>query len=426
MKYFLRISPAGILLGIISNGVVAQELGGHISVSSGESDNAFKSATNFLSERQDTYEAGLAGRYNNQYLSATAEYTGQDKRFAKGSQEDRSFLDGSSSLLLGSLSSPVDLQVKHSQRTLLSAPDDLNITTNQDEREIISVIPRIRKRITDADLLSLSADYSQIEYAKNELNNSTRTLGELSWLHSISRVSDIRFLAQQSDISFDNFEFADYRYSNSAIVYSTSLRKLSYSLMVGYNKSEREIGGDYSGSTYSFNASYKAPLHTFKLISGRSITDSSMGGGNVQSVNQNPNSDGAHRVDQIERTNTELSWSTEFICSKCSADISLHQNSDDYLVLGDEGRQQGGAFTFAYAFTKKSRLSYRISDMKQEFSGSLVGRDYTYQTQSVEYEFKFTDSLGFRAFYEREDRDSDSNQRTYIEEFVGAAVTYSF
>ncbi|PUA27575.1 MAG: hypothetical protein B0W54_13500 [Cellvibrio sp. 79] len=426
MKHFLRTSPAGILLGIISSGVAAQELGGHISISSGESDNAFKSASNFLSERQDTYEAGLAGGYNNQYLSATAEYTGQDKRFAKNSQEDRRFLDGSSSMLLGSLSSPIDLQVKHSQRTLLSAPDDLNVTTNQDEREIVSVIPRIRKRITDADLLSLSADHSQIEYAKNELNNSTRTQGELSWLHTISRVNDIRFLAQQSDISFDNFEFADYRYTNYAVVYSTGLRKLSYSLMVGYNKSEREIGGDYSGSTYSFDASYKAPLHSFKLISGRSITDSSMGGGNVQSVNQNPTSDGAHRVDQIERTNTELSWSTEFICNKCSTDISLYQNSDDYLVLGDEGRQQGAAFTFAYAFTKKSRLSYRISDMKQEFSGSLEGRNYTYQTQAVEYEFKFTESLGFSAFYEREDRDSNSNQRTYIEEFIGASVTYSF
>lgn len=426
MKHFLRTSPTGILLGIISSGVAAQELGGHISISSGESDNAFKSSTNFLSERQDTYEAGLAGAYDNQYLSATAEYTGQDKRFAKGSQEDRRFLDGSSSLLLGSLSSPVDLQVKHSQRTLLSAPDDLNVTTNQDEREIINVIPRIRKRITDADLLSLSADYSQIEYAKNVLNNSTRTQGELSWLRAISKVNDIRFLVQISDISFDNFKFADYRYTNSAVVYSTSLRKLSYSVMVGYNKSEREIGGEYSGSTYSFNASYNAPLHTFKLISGRSITDSSMGGGNAQTVNQNPNNDGAYRVDQIERTNTELSWSTQFICSKCNASISLHQNADDYLILGDEGRQQGGAFTFSYAFTKKSRLSYRINDMKQEFSGSLGGRDYTYQTQVVKYEFKFTESLGFNAFYESEDRDSENNQRTYIEKFIGAAVTYSF
>ena len=356
MKYFLRASPVGVLLGIISSGVAAQNFGGHISVSSGESDNAFKSSTNFLSERQDTYEAGLIGKYNNQYLSATAEYTGQDKRFAKGSQEDRRFLDGASSILVGSLSSPVDLEVSHSQRTLLSAPDDLNITTNQDEREIISVIPRVRKKITDADLISISANYSEIEYARNELNNSTRKMGELSWVHDISRVSDIRFLAQQSDIGFDQFEFADYRYTNSAVVYSTSLRKLSYSLMVGYNKSEREIGGTYGGSTYSFNASYKAPLHAFKLVSGKSITDSSIGGGNVQSVNQNPTNDGAYRVDQIERTNTELSWSTEFICSKCIADISLYQNTDDYLVLGDEGRQRGGAFAFSYAFTKKKPI----------------------------------------------------------------------
>ena len=81
---------------------------------------------------------------------------------------------------------------------------------------------------------------------------------------------------------------------------------------------------------------------------------------------------------------------------------------------------------FRMHLQKKSRLSYRISEMKQEFSGSLGGRNYAYQTQAVEYEFKFTDSLGVRTFYEREDRDSDNNQRTYIEEFIGAAVTYSF
>ncbi|QEY17304.1 hypothetical protein D0C16_15735 [Cellvibrio sp. KY-GH-1] len=426
MKQFLRVKPGALLLSVMSGMASAQQFGGHISASSGESDNAYKSETRLLTERQDTYEVALAGDYTNQFLSGTAEYTGLDRRFAEHSQEDVRTLDGAASLMLGAPTDPVDLQLKHSRHTLLSAPDEINVTTNQDEREIVSVIPRVKKRISAADMVLASADFTQIDFTKNELNNSKRTTAALSWIRRASKVSNINLQAQQSDIKFDNFDSADYRYTNAVVVYSTQLRNLSYSLAVGYNRSERDSGDNYGSPTYAFSTSYKTPLHSFKLMSSKAITDSSMGNGNVRGVNQNPDNDGAFKVDQIERVNTEVSWGTQALCIKCTLSLSLHQNKDDYLLLPDEGRQEGGSASFTYSFTEDIKASYKASDLRQRFVGSLIGRDYDYKTQRLELAIGIVESFSFRVFMELEDRDSDDNDRTYNEEFVGAALSYAF
>lgn len=426
MKHSLRVNSTGFVLGILSGCAFAQGFGGSVSVSSGESDNAFKTEDNLLSERQDTYKLGIKGDYNNQFLSATAEYTGQDQHYAKGSQEDRSFVEGSSALLLGGASSLVDLELKHSRRTLLNAPDDINISTNLDDREILSAIPRFKKKLTAADLLTASAEFTRIEFANNELNNSERVTAGVSWLRNVSRISNLSLEVEETDITFENFSFADYRYTNSFLVYSRQLRRLAYSIAAGYNRSERDLGDTYASPTYTASVDYKTAYHNFQLISNRAITDSSLGGGNVPSVNLNPTNDGAFNVDQIERTNTELSWTTQVICLKCTLGLSWHSSKDKYLVLSDEGRQKGGSVNFTYAFSDSARLSYRFSDMKQEFAGTLFGRDYDYRTQLLEIGFDVSRSIGARIFYEKEERDSDTDSRTYEENFLGAAISYAF
>lgn len=426
MKLSTHVKSTGLVIGLLSNAVAAQHLGGALTISSGESDNAFKSKTVHVSERQDTYKLRVEGGYDNQFLSATAEYTGEDRRFAKESQEDRTFVEGRSSVLFGAASDPVDLQLKHSRRTLLSSPDELNISSNQDDREMLSAIPRFKKRISNADFLTATADYTKIDFTRNELNNSERVTGSLSWMREISKVSNLSLQAEQTDVSFDNFDFADYSYTNYFLMYSVSLRRLAYSFAAGYNQSERDVGKNYSSPTYTANLSYQTGYNNFNLTSNRAITDTSMGGRNLPSVNQNPTNDGAYNVDQIERTSTEISWVTQALCIKCTLGFSLHSNKDKYINFEDESKQTGGAVNLSYRLSDKASLSYRYSDMEQEFSGTLIGRDYRYITQFLELDMSVSRSIHVRIFYEREDRDSDSNYRVYKEDFIGGAVSYNF
>lgn len=275
-------------------------------------------------------------------------------------------------------------------------------------------------------MLVASADFTQIDFTKNELNNSKRTTAALAWQRRASKVSSINLQAQQSDISFDNFDSANYSYTNAVVVYSTQLRNLSYSLAVGYNRSERDSGDNYGSPTYAFSTSYKTAIYSFNVMSSKAITDSSMGNGNIRGVNQNPDNDGAFKVDQIERMNTEVSWGTQILCIKCTLSLSLHQNKDNYLLIADQGRQEGSAVSFSYAFSDDIKAYYRVSDMSQRFVGSLIGKDYDYQTQKIELAIGIVESFSVRVFMEVEDRDSDDNDRTYNEEFVGATLSYEF
>src|SRR5690606_33893908 len=101
MKNFLFNSSAGLILAILSRSAFSQNLSGQISASTGISDNAFKSEDGALEERQDTYAASLSGKYNNRLVNANAEYVAQSQQYSEGSQEDRGFLDGRSSVMLG-------------------------------------------------------------------------------------------------------------------------------------------------------------------------------------------------------------------------------------------------------------------------------------------------------------------------------------
>lgn len=436
MKKFLCLYLClGLTLNFLTSFAFAQEFGGSVSIASGESDNADKSSNGEpQSERQDIYRISLSGEYDNPFLSATAQYSAENQRFSKGSQEDRTFVDGRSSVFIGTETSFADVSLKHSRRTLLSSPDEINISTNQDNREIFSVIPRVKKRFLDANLITATADFTYIKFDKNALNDSERVTAAASWLRDISKVSTASIEVDQTEVSFKNFDFANYRYNSALFVYSTQLRKLSYGLAAGYNQSERDIGGTYDSPMYTINVLYKAALHQFQFNASQQITDSSMGGGNNATVNMNPTSDGAFKVDQIERLNAELSWTTQIICARCTSSVSVYANDDDYLVLPEAGQQKGAALSFNYALTSSSNISYRLSSMEQTFEGELAGQDYNYVTQVLSYSMNVSKNLNFRLFYEREERESQasagsnsvSTLRGYDENFIGGAISYSF
>lgn len=416
-----------ILIAIIISSVSeAKNFGGHISAMVGESDNAGKSSIDPISEQQETYELGLSGDYDNTYLAASVDYTGTDNRFAKNSQQDQRYLEGESMLQLGGAADLADVQFKHSRKILLSSPDEINITNNQDEREIVSVKPSVKKRLSKTDLLVGSVEVSDINFLKSGFNDSERKTAILDWSRRSTKISRINVQIQRADVKFNNAEEANYTYTAAVASYTAELRKLGYTLALGYNRSEREAQESFDKPTYSLSVAYNTPLNVFRLIASQAITDSSYGNGNSQSVNQHPTNDGAFKPDQIQRRNTELSWTNTFLCSKCTMNISIHQNNDDYVVLPDEIREQGGRVDFMYDFSSRSSLSlgYGISDNK--FKGTLIGQDYELDTASIQYRYFFNSGISARLFFEEEKRESDVTDKAYKEGFFGAALGYNF
>ena len=425
MKQFRYIAPGMLLVLIASPLVQARDFSARVSVVSAESDNAFKSTEDTIDERQDAYVLSLTGNYANDFLTTEVNYTGSDERFAKASQEERRFLEGRSMLLLGALTDPADIEFKHSRTSLLSTPDAINLSNNQDERESLSVIPRLKKRVTAADLLIASVDYTQIHFLKNDLNDSERSSAQFNWVHQSTQVSELNFLVQRTDIGFDNFPDADYVYSSAVATYSTQLRKLSYTLAAGYNRSEPSTGDTYGSPTYALSVAFKDPLNSLQLMLAQSITDSSMENGNLAFVSPIIDGESTYKVDQIKRRNASLSWGSNFICDKCSLSVSVHRGVDDYVVLPDEINIQGASVAFTYNLSKRSAVSLRSSSSEQEFVGELLGRDYTIDRTTLDYRYDFDGGFSLRFFAEQEERGSENNATTYQETLLGGELTWT-
>lgn len=413
---------------LFSTPLLANELGGSIAVLSGKSDNALKSNENKIDERQDELQLNVSGDYTNEAVHFEAKYKASAMRFAEDSQENEEFLQGDSSLLFGKAHHPAELLITHSRKTLLDTPDEIALTNNQDEREIVSLSPTLRTKIGTSDSLFITGTATQVSYLQNQILDSARTGATLGWVRGISSIQSFRVVAQQTDVEFDNFNGADYTYSSAVLVYATQLRYLSYSLKVGHNESNPEIGANYNGPTYGVSIGYKSGFHEINLESNQAITDSSLGGGNSPSIDGVPNSDGSrpNSVDQIERLNTELRWETFILCDQCNLFASIYQRDEDYLALEQTAKTQGVAAGFSYRLSKASTVSMRSSKNRQRYTQLDIGNDYDLRLSSIEYSYRFISGVGLRLFAQQEKRTGDVLSQRYVENYFGGGVDYAF
>lgn len=424
----VRCKSSLLLLMLMSGSLLANELGGSISALTGKSDNAFKTNESKVDERQDELQLNLTGDYTNEAINFEAKYKATAMHFAEDSQEDEQFLEGNSSLLIGKSHQPAEFLITHSRKTLLNAPDEIALTNNQDEREIVSLSPTLRTKIGNSDGVFITGMATQVGYLQNEILDSKRVGATLGWVRGISSIQSFRVVAQQTEVEFDNFNGADYTYSSAALIYAAQLRYLSYSLKLGHNESKPEFGTSYSEPTYGISVNYKNGLHEVSVDSNQMITDSSLGGGNTPTIDGVPGSDGARAdsVDQIERLNTELRWTTFVLCEQCNFFVSVYQRDEDYLTLEQAAKTQGVATGFNYRLSKASTFSLRSGKNRLAYTGLVVGSDYDLRLSSIEYSYKFINGLGLKLFAEQEKRTSDAFNRRYVENYFGGGLDYSF
>lgn len=417
------------ILLLVSYPVLANEFTGSVSALTGQSDNARKATDEKLEERQDEYRVNIGGNYTNSAVKLEADYSASDYRFAKDSQESEQFLEGSSSVLIGKEHHPVDLLITHSRKTLLRSSDEKALVKNQDEREILSLSPTLRANLSSTDSIYITGSVSQISYTHNELFDSTRNGATVGWSHDLSSIQAFKLAAQQIDVEFDNFNGADYTYRRAEIIYGAGLRRLTYNLKAGYNETESQLGLNFDGPTYDIALAYKSGLHEITLISSQVITDTSLGGANMPSVDGSPSSDGERmddRLEQIERLNSELRWESFFVCDNCNVFVSIYQRDESYLIADLSAKTRGVAAGFIYRLSKPATISVRTGKNNLTYTGLALGTDYDLRQSFIEYSYKFINGLSLKLFAQQEKRTSDSLDQRYLENYVGGGLEYTF
>ncbi|HSC68122.1 MAG TPA: hypothetical protein VLC79_10550 [Cellvibrio sp.] len=424
----LAVFPVSLLFLCCSQ-VNANQITGSLSAESLLSDNTLKQTDNPVEERQDIYRAGLAADYSNWLIDAEASYQWFVQTYADHTQEDENYGDGSAQVVIGKKEDPVALDLSHSRHMLLSTPDAVGLIQNQQEREILSARPEIRKRVFSADRITLGGQLTRVKFPENELQDSKRNGVVFGWTHPLSQVSVLQAVAQQQEVSFDHSPLADYTATSSMLAYGVELRKLKYGLELGYNESDPETGEKYSAPTYKASAAYQSGFHLFNLSANRSLTDTSFGNGNMENSTVVPDSDGLSAdIDRIDRINLDLTWQTQMICDRCVFSVGVTAIDDDYLEKDEKSLSLYTHTRFSYALSTAASIALAANKSDVDFDNEIVATDYTLSYLSLEYGYQFSSGVNIRLAARNEDRNTDSltGDGAYKENSYSIGLGYNF
>lgn len=425
MKKELPVSCKVAIALLLCNSANANDISGSIAASSLMSDNSRKQAENPIEEQQDTYQAGLTANYTNWLVDAELDYQFYARKFAEHSQADEEYADGSSMLTLGKKEDPASIRLQHSRRRLLTTPDALDLLANQQDREIITAEPEVRKKIWGADKVYLRGQATRVNFPDSEMQNSKRDGYSIGWLHPLSRASVMQVFAQQTKITFDELPISDYNYATAMMSYAVELRKLRYQLEAGYNQSEPETGDKEGAPSYRFSVLYQAGYHQLDLSASKTLTDTSFGNGNEEGVNPLPGNDGFNLdIERIERSSADARWTTQALCDRCTFYVGASLVIDDYLAKEQDSTSKFSHVGLNYAFSNSASLSLRASKSDVDFDGEVLARSYELTNTSVEYNYKFHWGLGVRLFARQEERTSAAI--SYTEKSYGGGLSYIF
>ncbi|MBU0801740.1 MAG: hypothetical protein KKA05_12160 [Alphaproteobacteria bacterium] len=409
--------------------VQANEIKTTLSASSIFSDNSLKTPDEPIDERQDLYEVGVSAGYSNWLVEANADYEWVSHKYSEQSQVDDNYAEGSSSLLFGKQEDPLALELNHSRKILLTSPDAVALTQNQQEREVISARPEARARIFAADRLFIGGEFTRVNFPENDLQNSRRDGIALGWLHPLSPASFLRLNSQQQKISFEQFAESDYTYSGVMLVYGVELRKLTYGLEVGYNESEPENGESKGAPSYRVSASYLSGFNQLDFSASRSLTDTSFGNGNEAGGSGFPTSDGSSQVvSRMDRSSADLNWQTQIVCVRCQFSTGVSAVKDDYLEKDEASLSINTRVRFSYSFSLAANLSIGFARANVDFDNQSIARDYKLNAISIEYAYNFSNGLSARLAARNEDRtaDGENGNGTYEENIYSIGLGYNF
>ena len=390
-------------------------------------DNANKSRRQKISERQDEANLRLGLEHENSWMKLEGDYNASERRFDKDTQENRSRLEGESRLELGKDQDPAQLEISNSRRTQLNSPDDDNLLSNTDEREIWTAEPTLRWRTGDANTLSFRGTYSDIRFRDNAERDSDRKGGSLFWQRNLSATDRLIFSGQFFDIGFDARPELDYELTRANLTYQTQLRRLSYRLQLGYEESDRENGQSFSEPSYEVEVGYDSGVHRLELYADRFISDNSTGGGNRGEFdNFNPVDAAGGQLDQLERTNIELTWSTDILCSRCSFNLRVFYQDDDFLERRDDLTETGAEARLSYQLSRQSTVGLRVRRRTQDFSSASDRTDSDRDQFRITYRYQTHINLGLELFALYEERDSDNPVEGHTETQAGVRLSYRF
>ncbi len=407
---------------------VAQDFGATLSLSAQHTDNALKTETDKLSEQQNQLAASAFAIYNNEYLALDANYAVSEMRYEKDSQQPRTRTIGKTDLVLGKAHNPFDLKISHSIQKLPKTSTALELEEEIDEKQILTVQPGFRTRITGADNFFINANATEVRYRFEEQKNSSRTGGSAGITHGFSAVDSLTFYVTQSDVEFEFNPDVDYSQTMAVLALDTRLRKLSYRIEAGQSRTDSSRLGKNNDPYYALDINYDTGLHRFALSANQQITDSSRGfsAGTMPGEITGGSDVTADQLDQVLLRHAELRWTSSALCGRCNAYLSVFRDEHEFQSLERDEERSGGALGLSYQLSRNATLGVNASRTEQVVGGTVNDNEFTLDQLTLYYNYAFSGGVRLRLFGTQYERSAEDNFGNYEELRAGITLGYTF
>ncbi|TQV71775.1 hypothetical protein FKG94_19195 [Exilibacterium tricleocarpae] len=422
------MTGAAVVALCYGGGVSAVDVDVTVGLRTEFTDNGERAARDGTSERQDNYDIAVEFEHLQGDVEYSVDYTASEARFSEDTQEDRSSLDGEAFVRYFSADNPFHVSVSHSRRRVLNRRQDRNLLANLDERSILTAVPGLQFRVSPVDTLRLDATVSDISYRFNEERDSEQTGVMLDWQHRLSSLDQFSLSLRSSDTEFKEVDGFDYEYDSAVFTYSAQLRRLSYSIGVGYIQSSADQGDDVDGPIYTLDLTYETGVHRINLRGERRITDTSIGNADQNLVDGLTGGDGtADSFDRYELSSLEVEWSTPIVCERCDLRASLRYNDEAYAEDSlQDNSETFGSIGLGYRISRFARMNFSVSRSDQQFDNPLLAQDQERDRYELRFGYDFSAETSAQVFFRYEELSSRDPESEYEESIVGLAFEQRF
>jgi hypothetical protein len=296
---------------------------------------------------------------------------------------------------------------------------------NRENRSITTFSPELRIPITRVDSFNTIASYSRTDYEDNSQQESERLGGSVGWSHRFSQIDLVDLTGAYYDVNFDE-SLSDYEYYTARLTYASTLSKLRYTLVAGYNEVQREVFEDTDGPYLNANFVYESGFSQWELNLLQELTDTSRGNNNGDITGLDDSASTSGRVDVYEVYTGELAYRTEALCSVCTLGLSALVSKEDYELLPDDNEEIGARVDLDYRLSTLSSVGVAMTYSDVSFTGNNPRNDFDLQRYTLLFQRSITRKFSMRLFASFEKRQSDVSFSKYEEIRGGVSVNYEF
>lgn len=401
--------------------------------------NADLSDTDEPSERED--RTGLEVEYTHQAQNwlFNFDYQFEKVNFDSNAQipeEDTEEYEGTTGFDGLFFRQRLGLRTSYRRENLLTDPAELSVQNNITARDTFVFEPTLNFYRNDADNLSLTGFFHKIRFDDDFLQ--TRSIGSetkglrLGWTRKVSSVDNFIAQIENSETEYDQNGVDTLDYQNIQLGYAAQLRKLNYTVLVGYNRSSSASTQDLESPSALIQALYQSGPTQINFFANYLITDTSRGNQNgitgslSESNNQQLGNGDTSIIDSYELLSGQLKVSNRW-CRRCLAEFEVGFADEDYSVDDTESLQQLDiSGSLGYELTSKLSVEFEVGYQTQsrEIPQPTLEYDEDIYILSAEYYHSEKLSTGVSALYR--DRDAEDDTRSYQEASLTLDIRYEF